>query len=199
MSGSLRITGSSEEVRKHDHLDLILAGGNSLRFHDPRRFGCVLWTRDDPLQHKLLVDLGPEPLGDAFDGERLFALSRKRKLAVKNFIMSGDVVVGVGNIYASEALFLAGIRPTIAAGRISRARYEILVKTIREVLAHAIQQGGTTLRDFVNPEGNPGYFKQSLFTYGREGEPCHRCGTLIKHKVIGQRASFFCPQCQPAS
>ncbi len=199
MSGSLRIVDANEAVRKHDHVDLLLDSGNALRFHDPRRFGAFLWTKRDPLQHKLLANLGPEPLGDDFSGERLFALSRKRKVAVKNFIMDGTVVVGVGNIYASEALFLAGIRPTAAAGRISRVRYQILAETIREVLGNAINMGGTTLRDFVNPQGNPGYFQQSLFVYGREGEPCRRCDTPIKQKVIGQRASFFCAKCQLGS
>ena len=197
MSGSLRIVSAGEAPRKHDHVDLQLSSGDILRFHDPRRFGALLWTTRDAYQHKLLASLGPEPLGDEFDGTRLHTLSRKRSVAVKNFIMNSEVVVGVGNIYASEALFLSGIRPTTQAGKISRARYNSLAETIQQVLATAIDMGGTTLRDFVNPEGNPGYFKQSLYVYGRAGQPCQRCDTPIKNKVIGQRASFYCPQCQP--
>jgi formamidopyrimidine-DNA glycosylase len=198
MSGSLRIVVAGDELRKHDHVDLLLDSGKILRFHDPRRFGAVLWTVEDPHRHKLLASLGPEPLGDDFDGAHLFALSRKRKVAVKNFIMDGKIVVGVGNIYASEALFLAGIRPTMRAHRISLPRYIALAGAICDVLGNAIEAGGTTLRDFVNPQGNPGYFLQSLNVYGRAGEPCRRCQSPIKHKVVGQRGSFFCPRCQPA-
>lgn len=198
MSGSLRIVSASEPLRKHDHVDFYLSNGNCLRFHDPRRFGALLWAPEDPHQHKLLCTLGPEPLGDDFDGAHLFAHSRKRTLTVKSFIMNSAIVVGVGNIYASEALFLAGIRPTIAAGKISRTRYIALANAIREVLGNAIAAGGTTLRDFVNPQGNPGYFKQSLYVYGRKGEACRQCKTPVRHTVIGQRSSFFCPVCQPA-
>lgn len=196
MSGSLRIVSAGEPLRKHDHVDLFLCSGNSLRLHDPRRFGALLWTAKDPLQHKLLHALGPEPLGDMFDGEHLFAHSRKRTLAVKSFIMNSSVVVGVGNIYASEALFMAGIRPTTPAGKVSRARYCALAGAIRQVLGNAIEAGGTTLRDFVNPQGAPGYFQQSLYVYARTGEPCRQCKAPIKHKVIGQRGSFFCAICQ---
>jgi len=198
MSGSLRIATAGDELRKHDHVDFLLGSGVILRFHDPRRFGAVLWTTRDPHRHKLLASLGPEPLCDHFDGGHLFAQSRHRTLAVKNFIMDGKVVVGVGNIYASEALYLAAIRPTASSCKISRARYNTLANTIRGVLGDAIEAGGTTLRDFVNPQGNPGYFLQSLYVYGRTGEPCRRCETPIKHSVIGQRGSFFCPRCQSA-
>ncbi len=197
MSGSLRIVTAGDELRKHDHVDITLGNGVILRFHDPRRFGAVLWTTSDPYRHKLLASLGPEPLCDDFDGAYLFARSRKRKLAAKSFIMDGKVVVGVGNIYASEALFLAAIRPTTPACKISRARYAALANAIRDVLGNAIEAGGTTLRDFVDPRGNPGYFVQSLYVYGRAGEPCRRCETPIKHCVIGQRGSFFCTRCQP--
>ncbi|MEM7207826.1 MAG: bifunctional DNA-formamidopyrimidine glycosylase/DNA-(apurinic or apyrimidinic site) lyase [Pseudomonadota bacterium] len=196
MSGSLRIVNDKEAPRKHDHVDFVLNGETILRFHDPRRFGAFLWTEDDPFEHALLANLGPEPLGDDFGGDYLFAHSRKRKAPVKNFIMDSRIVVGVGNIYASESLFLAGVRPAIAAGRVSRASYGELAMHIREVLGNAIAQGGTTLRDFVNPQGSPGYFAQSLFVYGRAGEPCRVCKTPIKSRVIGQRNSFYCPSCQ---
>jgi formamidopyrimidine-DNA glycosylase len=190
MSGSLRIVDSSLPPRKHDHVDICLTNGKCLRFHDPRRFGTLLWS-SNPLHHELIDNLGPEPLSDDFNPEHLFRLSRGRRLAVKNFIMDSHVVVGVGNIYASEALFMAGIRPTIAAGRITRQRYALLVKAIKDVLSRAIKEGGTTLRDFVREDGNPGYFAQSLNVYGRAGEPCHACGTTIRKKHIGQRSSFY--------
>lgn len=196
MSGSLRIAETTEALRKHDHVEFVLSNGILLRYHDPRRFGCVLYTDEDPNEHRLLVKLGPEPLSEIFDGEHLFRLSRQKKSAVKNFIMDSQVVVGVGNIYASESLFMAGIRPGKAAGRISRYQYNQLALAIREVLAKAIKMGGTTLRDFVNSDGNPGYFKQQLQVYGRAGEPCRLCGLEIKAKIIGQRSSFYCAGCQ---
>ena len=196
MSGSLRVTHCGAPVRKHDHVELIFAQQESLRLHDPRRFGAVLWTTQEPLQHPLLASLGPEPLSDDFDGERLLTLSRRRRLAIKNFIMNNSVVVGVGNIYANEALFLAGIRPTTAAGRIDRAHCHALAEAIKHVLSSAIDVGGSTLRDFVNPQGQPGYFQQFLSVYGRQGQPCRHCRTVIRHKAIGQRASFYCPSCQ---
>ena len=195
MSGSLRIVDRDLPPRKHDHVDISFTNGKCLRFHDPRRFGALLWSRD-PLHHELIENLGPEPLSDDFNTQHLFSLSRGRKLAVKNFIMDSHVVVGVGNIYASEALFMAGIRPTIAAGRITRQRYEALVQAIKDVLTRAITDGGTTLRDFVREDGKPGYFAQSLNVYGRAGETCHSCGTTIRKKQIGQRSSFYCPNCQ---
>ena len=198
MSGNLKILPASTPAKKHDHIDLILSNKQCLRFHDPRRFGACLWTRDDPLKHKLLTNLGPEPWDDEFNALILHKRSRKRKIAIKNFIMDGKVVVGVGNIYASEALFLSGINPNVAAGKISLTRFEVLVTAIREILDQAIKQGGTTLRDFTNSSGEPGYFKLELAVYGREGEPCINCKKPIRKKVIGQRSSFYCSRCQPS-
>lgn len=196
MSGSMRICSREADIKKHDHIDIVFANGQVLRYHDPRRFGFLLWTEDDPLLHERLIKLGPEPLSDDFTGDHLHQLSRKRSVAVKNFIMDSHTVVGVGNIYASESLFLAGIRPTRAANRVSKKDYNHLAEHIRIVLDRSIQQGGTTLKDFVNSDGQPGYFAQQLNVYGRSGEPCRHCGTTIKNKVIGQRASYYCPQCQ---
>ncbi|WP_299316598.1 bifunctional DNA-formamidopyrimidine glycosylase/DNA-(apurinic or apyrimidinic site) lyase [uncultured Halomonas sp.] len=196
MSGSLRIARLGELPKKHDHIDLVLEDGAILRYHDPRRFGFVDWLAGSPEQDSRLARLGPEPLSDAFDGERLFALSRSRRVAVKPFLMDNAVVVGVGNIYASEALFMAGIDPRRAAGRISRERYDRLAAAAREVLAAAITQGGTTLRDFVSGTGEPGYFKQRLNVYGRNGQPCRQCGAELRLVTLGQRASVYCPHCQ---
>lgn len=196
MSGSLRIIDASLKAEKHDHVDIILATGKALRLHDPRRFGAVLWTHNDPLQHKLLSKLGPEPLSDAFHAPLLYKNSRKRSVSIKQFIMNAQIVVGVGNIYASESLFMAGISPKTAAGRISLRRYEKLVEAIKIILAHAIEQGGTTLRDFVQAEGKPGYFQQQLHVYGRTGEECTTCRALITKITQGQRSSFYCPKCQ---
>ena len=196
MSGSLHIVKQQTPVQKHDHLDLLFDSGQCLRLHDPRRFGSVHWVRGDPAQHKLLCDLGPEPLEDIFNTEVLFLRSRKRKLAVKLFIMDSKTVVGVGNIYASEALFKAGIHPGRAAGRISRADYEKLAAAIKLILQQAIRAGGTTLQDFTNSDGKPGYFKQQLAVYGRTGEACLNCDSIIKHSVMGQRSTFYCPRCQ---
>ncbi|MEM7257990.1 MAG: bifunctional DNA-formamidopyrimidine glycosylase/DNA-(apurinic or apyrimidinic site) lyase [Pseudomonadota bacterium] len=196
MSGSLRVVDQHTPLKKHDHIDFILTRGKALRYHDPRRFGAVLWTDEAIEQHILLKSLGPEPLSNHFHGEHLFNASRKRKMAVKNFIMDAHVVVGVGNIYASEALFAAGIRPGKAAGRISKAGYEALAAAIKTVLARSIAQGGTTLRDFVNSDGQPGYFQQTLNVYGRQGEPCRQCSGVIKAKTIGQRSTFYCSNCQ---
>lgn len=196
MSGSLRITPAASPPRKHDHYDLVLPGDICLRFHDPRRFGCLLWTDDDPCRHPLIASLGPEPLEDGFDGDHLHRLSRGRQLAVKSFIMDSQVVVGVGNIYASESLFRAGIAPQRAAGRISRERYRRLAESIRQVLSASLEQGGTTLRDFVNESGAPGYFKQTLNVYDRAGQPCRVCGTSVKSARLGQRSTFWCAGCQ---
>jgi formamidopyrimidine-DNA glycosylase len=196
MSGSLRIVEAATEVKKHDHVDICLASGKVLRFHDPRRFGCILWLTQDPQQHPLLAELGPEPLSEAFDADYLFARSRKRSAPVKQFIMDSHVVVGVGNIYANEALFLAGILPSRKAGSISKARYVRLVAAIRQVLADAIRSGGTTLRDFVGGDGKPGYFKQSLHVYGRGGENCRRCAAQLTEIRQGQRATVYCARCQ---
>jgi len=196
MSGSLRVLQHPAAPRKHDHFDLEMQNGVCLRFNDPRRFGAFLWVDGDMRSHELLRHLGPEPLSDDFSAEYLYRNSRGRKLAVKNFIMDGRVVVGVGNIYASEALFMAGIHPQRAAGRVSRQRYEGLAAAIRDVLEHAIRRGGTTLRDFVNSDGAPGYFAQELLVYDRAGSDCFQCGGKIVQKVIGQRSSYYCPVCQ---
>jgi formamidopyrimidine-DNA glycosylase len=196
MSGSLRVLPSNEEALKHEHVQIDFDDGNSLRLRDPRRFGALLWTTQDPTLHPLLVELGPEPLGPNFTAEYLFRRSRGRRLAIKNLVMDASVVVGVGNIYASEALFHAGIRPGRAAGRLSRAECTRLVTAIRQVLASAIEAGGTTLRDFSNSDGQPGYFRMSLAVYGRAGEGCCQCGSVIRQRRIGQRSSFYCPACQ---
>lgn len=196
MSGSLSITDADTPPRKHDHVDIIFDSGQCLRLHDPRRFGSIHWTKNNPLEHDLLIKLGPEPLSNDFDLEHLWQASRKRRIAIKSFIMDSHIVVGVGNIYASEALFRAGIHPKQAAGRVTRKAYEKLLKAIKAVIRQAIKQGGTTLRDFTNSEGKPGYFKQKLKVYGREGEACNTCGTPIRQVVINQRASYFCPACQ---
>lgn len=196
MSGSLRVVPATEQPRKHDHVDIVLDTGQCLRLHDPRRFGTVQWTRQPPDRHRLLRDLGPEPLSDQMNGGYLRQAAHGRRVAVKQFIMDAQVLVGVGNIYANEALFVAGIRPTRAAGRIALARYERLADAIREVIRTAIASGGTTLRDFLQSDGQPGYFKQQLRVYDRAGQPCVNCGRPVKRIVQGQRASFFCPHCQ---
>ncbi|MFQ5659449.1 MAG: bifunctional DNA-formamidopyrimidine glycosylase/DNA-(apurinic or apyrimidinic site) lyase [Gammaproteobacteria bacterium] len=196
MSGSLCITNGRVPPKKHDHVDFVFSSGIRLRFRDPRRFGSIHWTRNDPLQHKLLANLGPEPLGDEFNGPYLFDRSRNRTRAVKTFIMDSRIVVGVGNIYANEALFMSGIFPRRQAGRVSRARYVRLSSAIKGVLRQALEKGGTTLRDFSTGEGRPGYFQQELQAYGRHGEPCLQCGTPIRQVRFGQRSSYYCPVCQ---
>lgn len=196
MSGSLRVMPASVAPIPHDHVDIVLHSGVCLRFNDPRRFGSLLWTDADPLTHPLLKSLAPEPLSAEFDGEYLARACKGRRGAIKQLIMNGQVVVGVGNIYASEALFRAGIRPRRAAGRLKRAEFDALVKSIKAVLQDAIREGGTTLRDYINPEGMPGYFRQKLFVYERTKDPCRVCRTPIKHLVQGQRSTYFCPQCQ---
>ncbi|NNL56361.1 MAG: bifunctional DNA-formamidopyrimidine glycosylase/DNA-(apurinic or apyrimidinic site) lyase [Pseudomonadales bacterium] len=196
MSGSLRLAGANEPLLPHDHLIFHLPNGHSLRLNDPRRFGSALWLGQQPEQHPLLRALGPEPFAAACSANYLFERSRKRKVAIKNFIMDNHIVVGVGNIYASEALFLSGIRPRRAAGRVSRAEYSLLLENIRTVLQASIEQGGTTLRDFVGGDGKPGYFQQTLRVYGKAGIACTVCGTAIKQVAIGQRSSFYCPACQ---
>ncbi|MEM7219966.1 MAG: bifunctional DNA-formamidopyrimidine glycosylase/DNA-(apurinic or apyrimidinic site) lyase [Pseudomonadota bacterium] len=197
MSGSLRVVPADTPPRKHDHIDLVLDDDSALRLHDPRRFGSVHYL-DEPLErHFLLANLGVEPLGEAFDGAHLKALARGKRVAVKNFIMNSAVVVGVGNIYANEALFLAGIRPTVPAGSLSLPAYTALAASIRQVLLAAIQMGGTTLRDYVGSAGDRGYFKQSLNVYGREGEQCTLCDSALTDLRLGQRATVYCPKCQP--
>ncbi len=195
MSGSLRVLAPEVPAGKHDHYDWQLDSGRILRYTDPRRFGCLLWQAAGTL-HPLLAGLGPEPLSDDFDGDRLWALSRGRRAPVKTFIMDQAVVVGVGNIYAAEALFAAGIHPKRAAGAVSRERYARLAEAIRRILLHAITRGGTTLRDFISPDGAPGYFEQELFVYGRGGEPCRVCAAPIRVSTLGQRSTFHCPRCQ---
>ncbi len=196
MTGSLRLVGAAEAPAKHDHLDLVLDSGRALRFADPRRFGAVLWLPGEPAAHPLLADLGPEPLGDGFGGDRLYDLSRGRRGAVKPFLMDNAVVVGVGNIYASEALFLAGIDPRRPAGRVSRPRYAALAARVKAVLAGAIAQGGTVLGEFTAGEPAPGYFRQELAVYGRGGQPCRRCGQPLREIRLAGRGTVFCPRCQ---
>ena len=196
MSGSLRILKHPLTPQKHDHIDVELENGTCMRFNDPRRFGAFLWVDGNMASHELLRSLGPEPLSAEFTADYLYKQSRDRRVAIKNFIMNGHVVVGVGNIYASESLFMAGIHPQRAAGRVSRQRYGGLVAAIRDVLDRAIRQGGTTLRDFVNSAGAPGYFAQELLVYDRAGSDCFQCGAPIRQKVIGQRSSYYCPACQ---
>lgn len=195
MTGSLRVLPGDTLLRSHDHVDISLDNGKVLRLNDPRRFGAVLW-QPAGTTHELLAGLGPEPLSEDFDGDYLFVRSRGRKAAVKTFVMDQAVVVGVGNIYAAESLYLAGISPLRPAGSISRARYLRLAGHIKDVLAYSIERGGTTLRDFISPDGLPGYFEQELLVYGREGEPCPGCGRALKHALIGQRASVWCSHCQ---
>ena len=196
MSGNLRILPAATEPKKHDHIDIVLNADRCLRFHDPRRFGVCLWTREDPSHHPLLKNMGLEPWDDKLTADLLHHLSCKRKTAIKNFIMDSTIIVGVGNIYASEALFLSGIRPTTQAGKISKKRYEKLICSIRTVLGRAIEQGGTTLRDFTNGDGKPGYFKQALAVYDRAGKPCLQCQQPIIRRIIGQRSSYYCMNCQ---
>jgi formamidopyrimidine-DNA glycosylase len=196
MSGRIRVLDPAEPLQKHDHVDWRLDSGRVLRFHDPRRFGAMLWWPAREREHALLRGMGPEPFSDAFDGDYLFRLSRGRSAAVKSFVMDGRIVVGAGNIYATEALFRAGIRPTRAAGRLTRADCTRLAERIREVLAEAVELGGTTLRDFAGADGESGYFQQALSVYGRDGQACRVCGTAIRRLVIGQRSSFYCPRCQ---
>jgi len=196
MSGSLRVLPAGSTEKKHDHVDLIFSSGQCLRLTDPRKFGLLIFTPDDPYQHKLLSHLGPEPLSDDFDGDYLYRVARGRKLAVKQLIMDQRTVVGVGNIYANEALYRSGIRPDRIAGQISRVRYRRLAEAIREILHKAIAAGGTTISDFNQADGKPGYFSQQLQVYGREGEACLLCGRPIVATRLGQRSTFYCPDCQ---
>lgn len=195
MSGSLRIIAADEPPLFHDHFDLVF-DKQALRYCDPRRFGCLLWVEGVPEEHPLLAGLGPEPLTDSFTAEYLFERSRKRTQAIKQFIMDSKIVVGVGNIYANEALFMSGIKPIRKAGSLTRKNCEDLVDNIRFVLARSIEQGGTTLRDFVGGDGKPGYFKQALLVYGRGGEPCTRCKKLLKEVRMNDRTTVYCVTCQ---
>jgi formamidopyrimidine-DNA glycosylase len=196
MSGSLRMLAAGTPPRAHDHWDLVLETGQALRFHDPRRFGSLHFTLDDPLAHPLLARLAPEPLSDEFDADYLHRATRKRAVAIKHLLMNSQIVVGVGNIYASEALFRAQIAPRRAARRLTRTQAAALTRAVKEVLGEAIEIGGTTLRDYVNAEGTPGYFAQKLFVYERAREPCRVCKTPIKQFVQGQRSTYWCPTCQ---
>jgi formamidopyrimidine-DNA glycosylase len=196
MSGSLQMVPGSTTAGKHDHVDLVLDSGMVARFNDPRRFGAVLWKSGDPLRHRLLIGLAPEPLGNGFNAAWLHAQTRGRNAAIKSVVMDGHVVVGVGNIYASESLFRAGIHPAMAARRLSLLRCEKLIAAIRETLLAAIEAGGSTLRNYVGAEGRPGNFQRSYFVYGRSGQPCLVCATPIKATRQGQRSTFFCPVCQ---
>ncbi|EIL89642.1 bifunctional DNA-formamidopyrimidine glycosylase/DNA-(apurinic or apyrimidinic site) lyase [Rhodanobacter spathiphylli] len=200
MSGVLRVLPPDAPIGKHDHVDIALERTSAqapriLRFTDPRRFGCLLWQAPGET-HELLAKLGPEPLTDAFDGDLMWRRSRGRTAAVKLFLMDNTIVVGVGNIYASEALFYAGIDPRLAAGKVSRARYARLAAEVKRLLTWAIERGGTTLRDFISPDGAPGYFFRELMVYGRSGEPCRVCSTPIRQVTLGQRSTFWCPHCQ---
>ena len=195
MSGSLRIVKVDEPPSYHDHFDLVF-GKLALRYCDPRRFGCLLWVEGEPEAHKLLVDLGPEPLTDGFTAAYLYERTRKRTQAVKQFIMDSKIVVGVGNIYANESLFMAGIKPIRKAGSLTRKNCEDLVRDIKFVLQRSIDQGGTTLRDFVGGDGKPGYFKQQLLVYGRGGEPCTLCKKPLKEVRMSDRTTVYCVDCQ---
>ncbi|TDR23424.1 bifunctional DNA-formamidopyrimidine glycosylase/DNA-(apurinic or apyrimidinic site) lyase [Marinicella litoralis] len=196
MSGVIRVVDANESLLKHDHFELVLSHGKALRLNDPRRFGCVLMTNQPLDDHKLLSKLGPEPLSEHFSGRWLKQQAKNKQTLIKNFIMNNQVVVGVGNIYAAESLFLAGIRPTRKVSNISLKQYQQLAQVIKGVLQQAIEVGGTTLKDFKNIDGKPGYFKQELQVYGRAGEACYACGKSIKSLIIGQRASCYCPGCQ---
>lgn len=195
MSGSVRIIDADEPAAKHDHVDIQLESGKALRFRDPRRFGSLLWTQD-ACEHDLLRHLGPEPLSTEFDGDYLWQKARGRRVSIKQFIMNASVVVGVGNIYASEVLFLSGIHPKRAAGRIAANRMTLLAATIKSVLERAIEAGGTTLKDFYGGDGEPGYFQQQLEVYGRDEESCNHCKNEIALIVLGQRSTFYCKRCQ---
>ncbi len=196
MSGSLRISEGTDDHRPHDHVIWYLDDGRQLRFHDPRRFGIVTWAGDDPPMHPLLKDLGPEPLDNDQLGEVLYRSSRGRRLKLRDFLLDSKIIAGVGNIYANEAAWKARIRPDRACGRIARKRYLSLATAIQDVLTRAIAQGGTTLRDFVHPDGEPGYFQHTFEVYGRDGEPCSRCDDSIRRAVKGNRSLFYCPGCQ---
>lgn len=196
MTGHLRCSDHSAPRRKHDHVEIVFTDGTALRYNDSRRFGAMLWTTQDPLQHERLATLGPEPFDAAFNASYLYRRSRNRKIAVKPFLMDAQVVVGVGNIYASEALYRAGIAPGRAAGSVSRAAYAKLVDAVRMILGEAIAAGGTTIRDFADSNGRPGYFKQELCVYGRSGEPCKTCQSRIQQTRLGQRSTYHCPRCQ---
>jgi len=196
MSGSLRICTEKTPAEKHDHIDIQVSNNKILRLRDPRKFGCVLWAKGDVESHKLIKSLGPEPLDESFNADYLYSTAKKRQCSIKAFIMNSHIVVGIGNIYASEALFRAGINPKRSAGKISFTRIEKLVDAIKITLHAAIKEGGTTLRDFTGISGQPGYFAQKLLVYGRTGEPCPQCNEAVKQFVQQSRSTFYCPNCQ---
>jgi formamidopyrimidine-DNA glycosylase len=196
MTGNLRVDSSVTERRKHDHVEIVFTDGSVLRYNDSRRFGSILWTTAAPSEHVRLASLGPEPFDNEFNATYLYKRSRDRRIAVKPFLMDAHVVVGVGNIYASEALFRACIDPVRPAGKVSKAAYGRLIKATAIILNEAIAAGGTTIRDFANSEGKPGYFKQELRVYGRVGQKCTVCDTLVRQVKLGQRSTFYCPHCQ---
>ena len=196
MSGRLRILEKKTPAQKHDHIDIEFANKKILRFTDPRRFGAFIWTDENPLEHKLLASLGPEPLDKIFTGKCLFSRAENKNIAIKNFIMNNQNVVGVGNIYATEALFLAGVHPQTPAKLVSQIKLQKLVLAIKKVLRRAIQKGGTTLKDFLSSDGKPGYFSNELKVYGRSGKPCVNCDSILKSSRIGQRNTVYCASCQ---
>jgi len=196
MSGNLRAVPAATARRAHDHFDLVLDSGVALRFNDPRRFGSLLYTRGEPQRHPLLAHLAPEPLSRAFDADYLYSISRGRRIAIKQLLMNSRLVVGVGNIYASEALFRARLRPGRAARSLTRADAARLVRAVRAVLRQAIRSGGTTLRDYLDADGAPGYFRQRLYVYERRGKPCRRCGSPVRAMTQGQRSTYYCASCQ---
>lgn len=200
MSGSISVIvnhhNQLSQVQTHDHIDLVLDDNTILRYNDPRRFGSVIWTNTNPLEHKLIAHLGPEPLDEVFNGAYLFKQSRNKTKAIKSWLMDSKIVVGVGNIYANESLFLAGIHPLKATGKLPKVKAELLATIIKEVLAKAIEQGGTTLKDFVGADGKPGYFKQQLNVYGRGGLACVTCNKPLTEKKLGGRATVYCTHCQ---
>ncbi|HWW21925.1 MAG TPA: bifunctional DNA-formamidopyrimidine glycosylase/DNA-(apurinic or apyrimidinic site) lyase [Steroidobacteraceae bacterium] len=196
MSGSLRLLPGQTERISHDQFDLLLDSGHTLRFNDPRRFGSLHYTIEDPAAHRLLRSLAPEPFDVAFNADYLFRLTRRRSAAIKQVLMNGRLVTGVGNIYASEALFRARVSPRRAARKLTRAECARIVRAVRAALQAAIRAGGTTLRDYVGTDGNPGYFRQKLYVYERDGKACRRCATLVRKITQGQRSTYFCPQCQ---
>ncbi|HXO63970.1 MAG TPA: bifunctional DNA-formamidopyrimidine glycosylase/DNA-(apurinic or apyrimidinic site) lyase [Steroidobacteraceae bacterium] len=196
MSGNLRVLPADTPRLPHDHFDLVLDSGAALRFNDPRRFGSLLYTRGDPLAHPLLAQLAPEPFDAAFDGDYLWRITRRRRVAVKQLLMNSRLVVGVGNIYASEALFRARIRPRRPARSLTRPETAQLARAVRAVLTRAIRAGGTTLRDYLRADGSPGYFRQRLYVYERAGKACRRCGTQVRALTQGQRSTYYCPSCQ---
>jgi formamidopyrimidine-DNA glycosylase len=196
MSGNLRVLPAEAARLPHDHFDLVLDSGRALRFNDPRRFGSLIYTSGDPLRHPLLADLAPEPFDAGFDAAYLWRITRGRRVAVKQLLMNSRLVVGVGNIYASEALFRARLRPRRQARSLTLAEAGRLVRAVRAVLAQAIRAGGTTLRDYLRADGSPGYFRQRLYVYERAGKPCRRCGTAVRALTQGQRSTYYCPSCQ---